>query len=77
MDRTMSGSRLDMRRRRRRELWCSVPGSVSVKFMTPSKKGLLNQARMRASKMGKGYWYLFHALGKKFSEAEGWCPPAG
>ena len=30
MARILSGSRPDMKRRRRRELWCSVPRSVSV-----------------------------------------------
>ena len=66
-----------MRRRRRRELWFSVPGSVVVKFVTPAKEGLSNQAYMRAWKMGKESWYPFHAFRKKLLEDEVWCPPAG
>ena len=48
MLRNFSGRRPDMSRRRRRELWCSVPGGVFVKLVTPEKEGLSNQVRMRA-----------------------------
>ena len=47
MMRTLSGSILDMSWRQRRDLWCLVSGSFFVKFVTPAKEGLLNQAWMR------------------------------
>ena len=75
MARTLSVSRLDMRWRRRRELWGSVPGSVFVKYVNPLKERLSNQAQMRARNLGKESRSPFQALRKKLSEAEGWCPP--
>ena len=77
MARTLSGSIPDMRRRRRRELWCSVPRSVFVKSLIPANEALSNQARMRAWNMRNELRYPFQALRKKLSEAEGCCPPAG
>ena len=77
MLRTLSGIRPDMSRRRRREIWCLVPGRVFVKSVTPAKEGISNQVQMRACNMGKESRSLFQALRKKLSEGEVWCPPVG
>ena len=60
-----------MWRRCKRELWCLVTRSVSVKSVAPVKEGLLNQARMRAWNMGKESRSPFQALRRNLSEAEG------
>ena len=66
-----------MSRRRRRELWWSVPGSFVVKLVIPTKEGISNQGQICAWKMGKESWSQFHDFRKKLLEAEGWCPPVG
>ena len=77
MLRTLSGSKPDMSWRQRRNIWCSMPGSVFVKSVTPAKEGISNQERILAWKMDKESRSLSQSLSKRLSEGEDLCTPVG
>ena len=77
MLRNFSGSGPDISRRRRRELWCSVPGIIFLKSVTPANEGLSYQAQIGYWKIGKESRSPFQDLRKKLSEGEVCCTPVG